>query len=223
MATAIPPAINKLCPVCARSVSRSRATYCSELCRRKAEYRRLKPKIYAYHAAHREQIRRKQREWVIGNPDKIRASRLRARPKRLLSLKAWKARNPDRVRELKRESAKRCSVTCNARSRKWRAANPIKARAFRKKWAQNNRGLVTAKTRRRQAAQLQAVPSWLTEHDFMIMESLYKKAAANGLEGDHIIPLQGKTVCGLHTPDNLQLLSREANRAKSNHLLEDAA
>ena len=40
-----------------------------------------------------------------------------------------------------------------------------------------------------------------------------------GFEVDHIIPLKGEVVCGLHILSNLEYLDPDSNRQKSNKLL----
>jgi hypothetical protein len=58
------------------------------------------------------------------------------------------------------------------------------------------------------------VPPWA---DKVKISAIYAQASLLGLEVDHIIPLNGALVSGLHVHNNLQLLTPEANRAKSNY------
>lgn len=62
------------------------------------------------------------------------------------------------------------------------------------------------------AAKLERIPKWA---DLNIIEDFYSKCP-EGYEIDHIIPLQGINVSGLHVIDNLQYLTISDNREKSN-------
>jgi len=46
----------------------------------------------------------------------------------------------------------------------------------------------------------------------------YRVCSNLKVEVDHIIPIRGKNVCGLHCEDNLQLMTKPANCAKNNRL-----
>lgn len=75
---------------------------------------------------------------------------------------------------------------------------------------------------RRRAGKLMATPEWLSPDQLNNIKAYYE--VAKGLSDqfgqrfdvDHIIPLKGKTVCGLHVPWNLQVLDRAENIKKSN-------
>ena len=66
----------------------------------------------------------------------------------------------------------------------------------------------------RRAAKIHRTPPWLTDEDKRQMTELYRKARELGMHVDHIIPLQGKKVSGLHVPSNLQLLTPTENQRK---------
>lgn len=63
----------------------------------------------------------------------------------------------------------------------------------------------------------QATPPWLTADELHQMRALYAEAKRRGLTVDHIHPLNGKKLSGLHVPWNLQLLTRAENSRKRNN------
>jgi len=64
-------------------------------------------------------------------------------------------------------------------------------------------------------------PMWnYTEEQSKEMRDWYENRP-DGYEVDHIVPLKGEGVCGLHVPWNLQYLPMKENRRKKNHLLKE--
>lgn len=90
--------------------------------------------------------------------------------------------------------------------------NPEKIKQYRQKWKSNNKGLVSYYTNKRRKYIKLRTPYWVNQKD---IRNIYKNRP-NGCDVDHIIPLQGKNVSGLHVPWNLQYLDRKENQKKSN-------
>jgi hypothetical protein len=102
------------------------------------------------------------------------------------------------------------------------AKNKGKIRQISSKWQKNNKGKVNAVTAKYHAAKIQRTLPWLSKAQFSEIKEFYVMAAE--LETifpwkqcvDHIVPLQGKTVSGLHVPWNLQILPAKENISKGN-------
>lgn len=71
-------------------------------------------------------------------------------------------------------------------------------------------------SQRRRKAKLDATPAWAN------LESIKKiyQNCSSGFHVDHIIPLLGKTVCGLHVESNLQYLPAKENLIKASSIRE---
>ena len=67
----------------------------------------------------------------------------------------------------------------------------------------------------RKGLKTQATPKWLSEAQIAEIKQIYE-TCPYGYEVDHIIPINGKEVRGLHVPWNLQYLTIGDNRRKSN-------
>lgn len=61
------------------------------------------------------------------------------------------------------------------------------------------------------ATAMGALPAWA---NLKAIEAVYAEAARLGLEVDHVIPLRGQMVCGLHVEGNLRLLTKLENQQK---------
>ena len=57
-----------------------------------------------------------------------------------------------------------------------------------------------------------ALPDWA---DIKAMRDFYERCPP-GMEVDHVVPFNGKNVCGLHVLENLQYLTVSENRRKCN-------
>jgi len=70
-----------------------------------------------------------------------------------------------------------------------------------------------ALNRKYELAKQNRVPPWA---NLERIEAIYQEAATKGLTVDHVIPLRGKLVSGLHVENNLQLLTKSENSKKGN-------
>lgn len=99
-------------------------------------------------------------------------------------------------------------------------------RKYRKIYRSINKDKINALNAKRRADKLQATPNWLTKEELQQIEELYEIAQAfklytgDAYHVDHIVPLQGKNVCGLHVPWNLQVIPAKENLSKHNKLLD---
>jgi 5-methylcytosine-specific restriction endonuclease McrA len=173
----------------------------------------------------------------------LREYALRNREAAYERVKKWRAENPGARTEEHRRYAEKYPEKARERSLNWkkvnievvrerdrkvaakrRLDNPELVKAKKSEYAKRKKHVINAAVARRKAAKLQRTPAWLTEDDFWIIKEAYELAKVRtdmlGFQWhvDHIVPLQGKTVSGLHVPWNLQVIPAVENIRKGNRL-----
>lgn len=130
-----------------------------------------------------------------------------------------------------------CKKCASVDQAKWYAENSERKKKSVEDWARKNKSRKKQNDKNRQeknpeifshytglrrSRKINATPEWLTEKHFDEIKKFYWMArdafliSGQEYEVDHIIPLKGKNICGLHVPWNLQILPKDINRKKSN-------
>ena len=157
---------------------------------RKRNKDRYREKDAKYYAANKERRSTVAKSWYERNKDEVKAR-----------AKAWAEANPDRIKEAKRK---------NKVTRK----DTIRAEY------QRNKPDYFARAAARRVSVKQATPVWADKDQIAEMYLIAGKL--NGfftkpvVHVDHIVPLNSKLVCGLHTHANLEIISAKANLSKKN-------
>lgn len=128
-----------------------------------------------------------------------------------------------------------CKDCVRERNRAYNKANPDvmakiakkqeqrpRVKEYRKTYRTANKALFRHHNMRRYVSKKSATPNWLTQDHLNQIAMFYQHArdceivTGELYHVDHIIPIQGKDVCGLHVPWNLQVLPADVNIRKSN-------
>ena len=110
-------------------------------------------------------------------------------------------------------------------NKEYKEKNPQKIKEIKKKWSDSNKSYYTAKLSERRATKIKATPSWLNESHKLHIHAKYSLAnmLTNNTEQkwhvDHIIPLRNPSVCGLHVPWNLKVITAKENLTKNNKVM----
>ena len=98
--------------------------------------------------------------------------------------------------------------------------------AYRRAHKQANPDTYKALVSLRRRRFRQATPKWLSAEQKLEIRLKYRLAIElsrrTGVRHavDHVVPLQGENVCGLHVPWNLEVITQDENLKKSNKLVD---
>jgi hypothetical protein len=133
-----------------------------------------------------EKFKKASNKWYHSNTEKAKAAAL-----------YWRNSNPEKS---------------NWSMRNWQELNKNQMRETAKVYRASNRKRHCARQSQRKSAQLNRTPKWA---NLKAIAKFYIDCPT-GLTVDHIIPLQGKLVSGLHVFSNLQYLTPLENSMKNN-------
>lgn len=146
----------------------------------------------------------------------------RNREKAYARVKEWRSNNPELWAEQAKRYAEKYPEKAVARTTRWRKKDPEHAAQISKKTREKNRARIKSNKAAYRSGKTNRIPAWLSDFDKLKIKCIYSIATMltrvnkEPWHVDHIIPLHGKTVSGLHVPSNLRFIKGEENLLKNN-------
>ena len=149
-----------------------------------------------FYANNKDRLKRTARE--VYNPEAKKIYREKNAEKSRAYAKAYHLQNSDRINEGQRK----------------------------RYYTEDGKASAVARVAKRRAVKLKATPEWVLNNEdemwkirqFYVHAKEQEELTGVKFHVDHIIPLQGKTVCGFHCVDNLQIITAHENLSKNNRL-----
>ena len=132
----------------------------------------------------------------------------------------YREKNRETLREYKRAWRLENKQKQQEKNAEYYKLNQEKIKQYQLTYKKQNPAKVNALSKKRKVSKKLRTPCWLTETHFERIENQYRlanlltKVTGQLHHVDHIIPLHGKTVSGLHTPSNLQVILAVENLKK---------
>jgi hypothetical protein len=156
-----------------------------------------------------ECLAERRQAWGRNNPQKVTAQK-----------RAWRNANIEKSRRLNLDNQKKNRASANKRSLRWYHEHRDQAKAATARWQREHPDAVASKAAKYRAAKSMQMPGWADEIAIGMMYQAANVFRVSGFDVhvDHVIPLQGRAVAGLHVHRNLQIIDALANRSKSNRI-----
>ena len=130
------------------------------------------------------------------------------------------AKNKDRIDAHSKKQYAVNRVDRIEKQKQWAEENPSKVRTYKSAWKKANPGFVREDSVRRRLAYVQQTPAWAdarrTRAYYDVCSFFNEVNGYTKYHVDHIIPLRGKRVSGLHVHTNLRVIPARENERKNN-------
>ncbi len=125
----------------------------------------------------------------------------------LVAINIYRNENKEHIDKIKKDSYERNKEHHLAQKREYRQAN---------------KGKINALVAARKQHIKERTPSWVGKEEMWLIKEIYDlaslrtKMTGRQWHVDHIVPLQGRLVSGLHIPENMQVIPAIINITKKN-------